>query len=522
MKMRHVAAAIALYGHSYSSTTSLEGIRDVSGLNNNLLHTTATLGAVDQPFRRDVAANFAGYLQPTDALAPNAFYASKVYHQTVNASVAANGDITFHYTTGAPDRVLSATIGDLNYDAGYAALYDATASLDTVTSVSINAHTGELTFQYATLAPGVVLLTSIPAYNADLAGQITSDGTTLLRHSASGATTPAQPVAPDYATTVDGLGVVHQSNVIDYTARMISLTTTTAGATPLLDAQNHVVNWDTALYASDTTYQALIDSTGINIATLVEGAAIVTGYGLLETLGHKDFQKAPGTEGSNEYFIGGENPGVAPTNGWFALFGQFFDHGLDLIGKGGQGTTIKIALATDDPLYGVIGSDGRPNTSITISRATVSGKDANGDPTYINHTSPFIDQSQTYGSDAQTTALLREWVSSDGGTSYHAGMAMFDGQTLATQWKRADGVMTNQTLPTLNELRDHVLDTNRDGISWEDVLDLRNRDTNGDVVSGTSGHALILDINPRFDGSHLDAGTPIGNGTDTVDLDIIA
>ena len=38
-------------------------------------------------------------------------------------------------------------------------------------------------------------------------------------------------------------------------------------------------------------------------------------------------------------------PGVAPVNSWFGIFGQFLDHGLDLIGKGGQGTTIRIALA---------------------------------------------------------------------------------------------------------------------------------------------------------------------------------
>ncbi|MFX4470362.1 hypothetical protein ABTA54_19855, partial [Acinetobacter baumannii] len=28
----------------------------------------------------------------------------------------------------------------------------------------------------------------------------------------------------------------------------------------------------------------------------------------------------------------------APFNGWMTFFGQFFDHGLDLIAKGGDGT----------------------------------------------------------------------------------------------------------------------------------------------------------------------------------------
>ena len=238
-----------------------------------------------------------------------------------------------------------------------------------------------------------------------------------------------------------------------------------------------------------------------------EGTEITTtvtesGYGLLETLGHVDFQQP----GSGEFFIGSENPGVAPVNSWFAIFGQFFDHGLDLIGKGGNGK-ITIALDTSDPLYGTIGPDGQPVTKITISRATIDGTDANGDPNYVNHTSPFIDQSQTYGSVDQITQLLRKWESTDSGTSYHAGMELYDGTTLADTWTRRwpDGTTTEvrDTLPTLNELRDHVLDTGRAALTWEDVNDYRNRDANGQVSTGNSGHALILDMNPRFDFAHL-------------------
>ena len=40
----------------------------------------------------------------------------------------------------------------------------------------------------------------------------------------------------------------------------------------------------------------------------------------------------------------------APFNSWFTLFGQFFDHGLDLVTKGGSGTVI-VPLKPDDPLY---------------------------------------------------------------------------------------------------------------------------------------------------------------------------
>ncbi|MCK1379618.1 heme peroxidase, partial [Bradyrhizobium sp. 24] len=202
-----------------------------------------------------------------------------------------------------------------------------------------------------------------------------------------------------------------------------------------------------------------------------------------------------------DHFLGGLNPGVSPSNGFFVLFGQFFDHGLDFIGKA-SGQTIKIALASDDPLYGMLGPDGRPVHEITINRATVQTVDANG-PEYVNHTSPFIDQSQTYGSHEQLTNLLREWVADPATGQYHAGMNLFDGQTLEIAWTKPDGTATHQTLPTLDELRAHVDATGRDALTWEDVNDLRNRDASGHVIAGTSGSALLLDMNPRFDAGHM-------------------
>ena len=45
----------------------------------------------------------------------------------------------------------------------------------------------------------------------------------------------------------------------------------------------------------------------------------------------------------------------APFNSWFTFFGQFFDHGLDLVNKGGN-ETVFIPLQADDPL--IPGPDG--------------------------------------------------------------------------------------------------------------------------------------------------------------------
>ena len=50
---------------------------------------------------------------------------------------------------------------------------------------------------------------------------------------------------------------------------------------------------------------------------------------------------------------------TVPFNAWMTFFGQFFDHGLDLVTKGGSGT-IFIPLKPDDPL--VRGRAARPTS----------------------------------------------------------------------------------------------------------------------------------------------------------------
>lgn len=300
-------------------------------------------------------------------------------------------------------------------------------------------------------------------------------------------------VLPGDAKAADGTPINIQ-NVVDYTPRMISQLTTTAGVT-----------YDT--WANHSTDPAAASHGATEIFYDSNGLAKVTDWGMLATvkdggLGQVDTQaRLAASAGQDDHFIGGLNPGVSPSNGFFVLFGQFFDHGLDFVGKA-SGATIKIALAADDPLYGMLGADGQPVHEITISRATVQTLDANG-PEYTNHTSPFIDQSQTYGSHAQLTTLLREWVKDPATGQYHAGMKLLDGNTLGTAWTKADGTVTHETLPTFDELRTHVLASGRDGLTWEDVNDLRNRDASGHVIAGTSGSALLLDMNPRFDAGHM-------------------
>ena len=297
-------------------------------------------------------------------------------------------------------------------------------------------------------------------------------------------------------------------SVVDYTPRMISRTITTGGATPLLDADGQVLHWNAARYASgDTAYVNLVNSVSPGGAGLIEGAAIMASPGLLASGQHD-----PQDPTNGELFFGAINPGVAPGNSFLAYFGQFFDHGLDFIDKGAQGTKIVIPLATDDPLYrapGTLGPNDPGNTKITVSRANISGYAEDGTVQFTNHTSPFIDQSQTYGSHEQMTSILREWVVDPVSGQYHAGAHLLDGET-SVAWTNAWGETTNATLPTLNELRAHLVATGRDDLSWHDVLNLRNRDANGDVDTGpgagNSGQALLLDMNPHFDTAHFTPG----------------
>lgn len=99
----------------------------------------------------------------------------------------------------------------------------------------------------------------------------------------------------------------------------------------------------------------------------------------------------------------------ASFNSWFTLFGQFFDHGLDLINKGGSGTVF-IPLEPDDPLY----VEGSHTNFMVLTRATVSaGTDGimgtADDVRPVNTTTSYVDQNQTYASHASHQVFLRQY-----------------------------------------------------------------------------------------------------------------
>lgn len=123
----------------------------------------------------------------------------------------------------------------------------------------------------------------------------------------------------------------------------------------------------------------------------------------------------------------------APFNSWFTLFGQFFDHGLDLVAKGGNGTVF-IPLMPDDPLF----VPGGNTNFMVLTRATLAGPGADGilgdDPTTllvnegvddtdrpVNTTTSFVDQNQTYTSHPSHQVFLRQYVLNDAGQPVATG-----------------------------------------------------------------------------------------------------
>ena len=654
-------AAVNMWGTSYNSYTDISGLRDVTGNYNNLIPGQSTWGASNQVFSRITAADFTHYVQQAigglaetnDSISSNSTDTAAVSN-SISITVPAFGghpSFTYAVTYNSFDRTVTVTdISTVNN-------HHTTVNTNAVTTTTtLQSYTQDTTGEHTLGAATTTTATSSfltggeldPLYHTGLAAKITA---------AQVGTLAMNDYNPGKA-------------VVDYTPRMISETITTGGHVTygangkyikgdgvvlLHDASNHIVYWDgTSAMAGLLASYSYDGTKAIDTLSLVLGSAIVdttvplmpgqpdglgangaaghtgtgdgnvyagNGYGELALVGQHDKQNTDANNvtghGNHEYFYGNiaSIGGNAPNNGFMALFGQFFDHGLDFIGKSGTNAaghtvTITIPLAVNDPLYGQIGQDGQPTTSITINRATVDNhwvRDAAGNlldghdlahsvlasagvaavdalgaavstagadgiwgtaddiksigandlisgatlgatsPTYINHTSPYIDQSQTYGSVSDVTQVLREWVVDPNTGKYVAGAKLFDG-THTVAYTDAFGNTTQNTLPTLNELRAAVTGSQRTALTWEDVTqDLRHRDGSGHVayysssinpvtqladevayldVNGVAhwsdplnltpvvltglhtvagGEPLLLDMNPHLDVAHLAA-----------------
>ncbi|MGE3324461.1 MAG: peroxidase family protein [Acidimicrobiia bacterium] len=91
----------------------------------------------------------------------------------------------------------------------------------------------------------------------------------------------------------------------------------------------------------------------------------------------------------------------APYNSMLTFFGQFFDHGLDLVKKNGSELVV-MALDPSDPLYNP--APGAPNFML-LNRTVTTASDAG-----VNATTPYVDQNQTYSSHPSKQVFLRQYA----------------------------------------------------------------------------------------------------------------
>lgn len=174
----------------------------------------------------------------------------------------------------------------------------------------------------------------------------------------------------------------------------------------------------TAAAAIATAYGATLNQPDATLRAAAELnlTAVLTSYGIEQ-----------GPEGGLVIPNLSPDIGLSPGfNAWMTFFGQFFDHGLDLVTKGGNGT-VYIPLAADDPLIAgadkVFGTadDLAPNLRfMALTRATTA-IDLNGDGDTLdagetgntsgqNTTTSFVDQNQTYTSNPSHQVFLREYA----------------------------------------------------------------------------------------------------------------
>ncbi|MET3857412.1 peroxidase family protein [Rhizobium sp. OAE497] len=159
----------------------------------------------------------------------------------------------------------------------------------------------------------------------------------------------------------------------------------------------------------------------------------------------------------------------APYNSMFTLFGQFFDHGLDLVAKGGAGT-VYIPLSPDDPLY----NPASPHTNFMV--LTRASRTPDGEVA-ANTTTPWVDQNQTYTSHASHQVFLREYV-------------MHDGKPVATG-NLLDGA---RGLPTWADIKEQAREMLGIELTDADVtnIPLLRTDPYGRFIPDANGYAQII------------------------------
>ena len=210
-------------------------------------------------------------------------------------------------------------------------------------------------------------------------------------------------------------------------------------------------------------------------------------------------RRGPARPDDGTLFIPNVAPDVglsAPYNSWFTLFGQFFDHGLDLTNKGGG--TVFMPLEHRRPAV-----RRRPATTnfMVLTRAEPArpgrrARHRDDVQNATNQTTPFVDQSQTYTSHPSHQVFLREYEADA------AGMPGLDRQDARRARPRAasrPGPRSRTQARTLLGIE----------LTDMDVLNvpLLATDPYGMFVRGANGYPQIV-----LDDNTLVEGDPAANG----------
>ncbi len=189
----------------------------------------------------------------------------------------------------------------------------------------------------------------------------------------------------------------------------------------------------------------------------------------------------------------------APFNSWMTLFGQFFDHGLDLVTKGNNGT-VYIPLQPDDPLY----VEGGQSNFMVLTRTTPTMVDPDGDgplpaqAAQTNTTTSWVDQNQTYTSHASHQVFLRAYELNSQGDAVATGELLEGANGGLSTWAEVKA----QALEMLGIILDDYDVTN---------VPLLKTDQYGKFIPGPNGYAqLVMEPDAQHATAWFKEGTAAG------------
>ncbi len=430
-----------------------------------------------------------------NAFAANTAAVAALSAYTAAAPLADTAKLSTDAALAAVDALVAALPGlsgppvagdlySLAVDAALLAMTDADAVLSALGSLATSEATTVHTNAQA-------LLAALQALNND--GNIDVADTVDL--DAARATYVGTPgVADTSANNLDGL-VISAGNTIN---------TPVTGTAAVLTAATDFVNL-TALPAYDAAV----------LAAATAGTPAATAAYLQDTLDNYGLTQGP--EGG--LFIKNLSPdiGLSPSfNSQMTFFGQFFDHGLDLITKSDT-ATVFIPLQPDDPL--IAGADKVFGTAddlpahlrfMALSRAVTTMVDPDGAgplpavPQAENTTTPFVDQNQTYTSHPSHQVFLREYERIDGLTLSTG--RLLDGST-------ATGSL-NGAIANWGEVKAQALLMLGIRLTDFDVHNapLLRTDLYGNFIPGANGYAQII-TGAGLDGKLNTADDDVVEGT---------